>query len=150
MHCDMCGTESELFKCEIEETYLNVCKKCSKHGEVIQKIEHLEPEIEEISQKPIERSEVIQIITQNYPKLIKNKREQIGLKQKELAKKIAEKESVIHKLESGHMEPDIQLARKLEKFLNIKLVEQYKEKGEATTVEKSEGFTIGDLVNIKK
>lgn len=146
----MCGSDGELFKCRIENTELNVCNICSQYGEVIHKIKAPEPETPKPVSKPLKRSEVIQIIIPNYFKIVKNKREFMGLKQKELAKKIAEKESVIHNIESGHMEPNMDLARKLEKFLNVRLVEQYEEKGKVIATEDTGPLTIGDLIKIKK
>ena len=93
---------------------------------------------------------MIQIITPDYSELIKKKREKLGLKQEELAKKIAEKESIIHKIESGQFEPSVELARKLEKFLNIKLIEQHEEV-KVSLGKKGEGAaTLGDVVVIRK
>jgi putative transcription factor len=73
------------------------------------------------------------------------------LKQEELAKKIAEKESVIHKLESGSIIPAIPLARKLEKFLRIALVETIEVDSPETSDRRSssDGLTLGDLIRIK-
>lgn len=149
MYCDMCGSDENLFKCKIEGGFLNVCNKCSQYGEVIHKIEKPKPVEEEKSSKTVERGEIIQIIIPNYAKVVKNKREQLGLKQKELAKKIAEKESVIHQIESNHMEPPMELARKLERFLKVRLVAQYEEKGASTKTEETQSMTIGDLIKMK-
>jgi putative transcription factor len=92
----------------------------------------------------------VQLIVANYSKIIKSAREKTGLKQEELAKKIAEKESVIHKLESGIMKPDIPLARKLEKFLRITLVESVEVSDDVEEKRSSsEGLTLGDLIRIK-
>lgn len=145
----MCGSDKDLFKCKIEDSFLNVCRNCSQYGEVINKIEKPKPAEEEKSSTIVERGEIIQIIIPNYSKVVKNKREQLGLKQKELAKKIAEKESVIHQIESGHMEPPMELARKLERFLKVRLVAQYEEKGVSTKTEETQSMTIGDLIKRK-
>ena len=57
-----------------------------------------------------------------------------------------EKESFIAKLESGNLTPSLELAKKLEKYLNIKLI--IKEKAEEMPVNnKSKSMmTIGDLL----
>ena len=74
----------------------------------------------------------------------------MNLKQKELAEKIAEKESIIHQLESGHMKPTISLARKLEKALNIKLIEIYKVQEKKQVDLSDPTLTIGDLLKLDK
>jgi len=146
----MCGTDGNLFRTKIENTYLNVCQECTKHGEVMEPVEAPKPLEERPIKAVIERGEIIQIIIPNYSTVVKNSRELMNLKQKELAQKIAEKESVIHNVESGHTEPSIDLARKLEKFLSIKLVTQYIEKGGLEKPAKGEAMTIGDMIKLKK
>ncbi len=146
----MCGTEAQLFRCRIEGTILHVCKTCGKHGEIIEKMKENSKTEEELPMPKAERSEIIQIISSDYANLVKSKREAAGLKQKELAQKIAEKESLIHKIESGHKEPSLAVARKLEKFLGITLVLQHQEKSIGTTKSEDESMTIGDFVKIRK
>jgi len=150
MQCDLCGAKTEnLFRAIVEGTELNVCKDCAKYGKVIEK----KPiKVEEKKQfiKPAEpEKDIIQVIVPDFAQIIKKKRESLGLKQKEFAKKISEKESLIHNLETGSFEPSISLARKLEKFLKIKLIEEYEEEHKKETTTKPEGFTIGDLIKVK-
>ena len=72
------------------------------------------------------------------------------MKQEELAKKINEKESRLHKIESGHFTPSLRLARKLEKFLKITLVEQVAEDTSPLEKSKSESLTLGDFIKVRK
>ena len=152
MHCEMCGKDTSLFKTVIEGTELKVCGECGRFGKVIGRIKK-EPKIKK-KKKEIEEEEqpeIVQIIAPDYPKKVKQARESLGLKQEELAKKLNEKESIIHKIETGHYEPNINLARKLEKFLKIKLVEEEKiEKEKGMEKSSSEALTIGDLIKLKK
>jgi putative transcription factor len=128
----------------VEGVALNVCKKCSSFGKIIKK-----PIIrkKKITVKKPER-ELIQMIREDYSQIIRAKREKLGLKQKEFAKFLAEKESVIHKIESGTYRPSLELARKIEKQLGINLVEQ-REVEPHTLKTKTEEFTIGDIVKVK-
>jgi len=152
-NCEICGKEDEIFETVIEGTKLNVCSKCTKFGKVIKKqVVRDEPSKTFRANRIIEQNnphvETVELINPRYAELIKKKREELGLKQIELARKIAEKESVIHNLESGHTEPNVAVARKLEKFLGISLVKE--EKLEKTNLKvKSSGLTIGDVINIK-
>ena len=142
-NCEICGHFGNLKKAIVENTMLNVCDNCLKFGKVIL---IKEDKKENKVVKKIE--EPLQIIVPNYNKLIKEAREKIGLKQSELALKLNEKESIIHKLETGNLKPPIALARKLEKFLNIKLIEIYEESYEALNL-KDNALTIGDLLKLK-
>ena len=151
MNCEMCGSEGKLFKTLIESSELNVCKECSKYGKVISEIktETKKKQRKEYRVTTFPDKELIQIIVPNYAEKIKKRREELGLKQEEFAKKINEKESLIHKIETSQFEPNIMLARKIEKFLKINLVERYEEEHKKTEKSKTETFTIGDFLNKK-
>ena len=72
------------------------------------------------------------------------------MKQEELAKRLNEKESLMHKIESNSITPSISLARKLEKALGIKIVQVYREDEKRKVNLKDESLTIGDLIKIKE
>ena len=103
------------------------------------------------NKKAIPSKEIVDIIVSDYAKRIRQAREKLGLTQKDFAMKISEKESVLHKLETGAIEPSIETAKKLEKTLKIKLVEQREEENEVVQAGKkeAEGFTIGDMLKKK-
>lgn len=148
--CDMCGKETKLIVALIEDTELNVCGKCGKFGKMIRKDNYIPQTKKTVIKKKEIEDEVIERIVRGYGKLIKESREKINLKQEDFAKKINEKVSLIHNIESGHHEPNIKLAQKMEKFLKIKLIDEKKfEKTELKTI-KSETLTIGDLIKLKK
>lgn len=147
MGCDMCGRHGELYMTIIEDVELNVCEACSKFGKVIET--RSSPEKRHESNHPKQSMEKIESLAENFFQLIKSKRESMGMTQKEFAMKINEKESIVHKLETGEFEPPIQLARKLEKILRIKIVEEYEEINEKPAKAKIAGFTIGDFIKIK-
>ncbi|MBW2966254.1 multiprotein bridging factor aMBF1 [Candidatus Woesearchaeota archaeon] len=148
----MCGSEERLFKTDIEGAILNVCKSCSKFGKVISEIKPIEktkPKKVTIPESEPE-AEIIQIVVDDFAEKIRLKREKLGLKQEDFAKMMSEKESIIHKLETGEFKPSLELAKKLEKILNIKLIEEYEEEHKAQTKATSAITTIGDLVKIRK
>ena len=62
---------------------------------------------------------------EDFNTIVRKARESRGWTREELGAKIYEKVSVINRIESGKMEPDIKLAKKLEKTLNITLIEKY-------------------------
>lgn len=149
MQCEMCGREGELVEAIVEGTMLNVCKNCAKFGNVI---EVKKPIIKEEVRRvvPVSQIEEMESVIDDYSSKIKQAREKLGLKQGELAKQIAEKESVIHKVETGGLKPNLRLAKKLEQFLKIKLIEKYIEEKKKILDFRDSDLTIGDLLRIKK
>ncbi|MGM5484547.1 MAG: multiprotein bridging factor aMBF1 [Nanobdellota archaeon] len=147
MVCDMCGRSGKMYKALIEGTQMTVCENCSRHGKVIDKNQR-STTAKNPRPKP-RKPENVLVITEDYAKKIKDAREKMGLKQEDFAKKIAEKQSLLHNIESGHFEPNINLARKLEKFFNIKLVEQQKASGSVSAGSETRGLTLGDMMKDK-
>lgn len=154
IQCDICGSEEKLYRTEIEGTTLNVCSSCAKYGKVIAP---LEPEAKEkpelkrfIKVAEEQKKEIIHIIVSDFPKKIRRKREQMNLTQKEFAKRIAERESVVHKLETGELRPSLKLAIKLEKLLKIKLIEEYEEKHEVKQGTGPAELTLGDMLKLRR
>ncbi len=149
--CELCGKFNDnLIEAIVEGAVVSVCKSCSNFGHVIL-IE--KPINQEIPKRKIvieKEPEEFEIIVNNYAQEVKQAREKLDLKQEELAQKIAEKISVIHKIESGHLKPSLALAKKLEHFLNIKLIEKYKEEKTKTVDFTNSSLTIGDLIKFKK
>lgn len=61
------------------------------------------------------------ILDPDYPALIRNSRTTKGLTHDQLGQKINEKVTLIRKIETGAIRPDEVIAKKLERFLGIKL-----------------------------
>jgi len=147
--CSLCGKRfPELLNAIVEGSMLSVCEDCSKFGNVI---EVKKPEIQEERRRiiKIEEPKELELVVKDFPNKIKEARELMGLKQEEVAKKIAEKESVVHKLESGHLTPSLNLVRKLENLFHIRLIYNYKEHRTKTLDLNDPSITIGDLVKKK-
>lgn len=62
-------------------------------------------------------------VSPEYPEIIKEAREKLEWTQEELALKVLEKKNVVAKIERGELRPSVKLARKLEKLLEVKLIE---------------------------
>ena len=108
--CDLCGKDDTLVYASIEGTQLNVCKSCAAYGKVIQRARPAAAPLRRTAPKVPEK-ETIQSIREDYHSIIKNKREELGLKQKELAVKLAERESLIQKIDTEQYVPSIEMAR---------------------------------------
>jgi len=145
--CEICGKRYEsLDKAIVEGVIINVCSGCSRFGKVITiKKPSIEPE--KIIQRKYKNIE--EDVVEDYNGIIKKARERKGLKQEELALSISEKESIIHKIETGSLKPSFTLAKKLEQFLGIKLIELQEEKKDVSLNLKDSRLTIGDLLRVK-
>lgn len=156
MQCEMCGKESKtepLLKTLIEGTTLVVCKLCSKFGKVIHVLNPAmkSPEKNKLAKQVAPKHEEIETLVEDAGDRVRKAREKKDLKQVDLARMIAEKESIIQKIENGSFTPNIFLARRLEKALHIVLVELVKEDVVDNASTKSAGvLTLGDMIKVKK
>ncbi len=146
----------DYYEAIIEGSLLNACISCSKFGKIVnvKKLEREEKKekfrLSEQLKKNL-RERFIDNIVPDYNLRVKRARENKSLKQEELAKFIGVKESVIHNIESKKLEPGVDIAKKLENFLDIVLIEKIENKEPEKKIDlKSNGLTIGDLLRIKK
>ena len=146
----MCGNPGKLFKTIVEGTELSVCQECSRFGKVVGIVKQSTAgKMQETKSKEPE-TELIELLVEDYAERIRKKRESLGLNQEEFAKKLNEKESLIQKIESGHFEPSIGLAKRIGKILQLRLVDEYEEKHTGQKGSKTDAFTIGDFIKIKE
>ena len=80
--------------------------------------------------------------------VIKNARKNKGLSREELGFQIGERTVTIAKLENGDLRPSDKLVKKLEKILNITLVEAVKEVSTQPQrgMGSGSGLTLGDFI----
>jgi putative transcription factor len=151
MRCEICGKKiiGKPTKTKIESSVMLTCNECAKFG----KIQREPPKAKKrrtIKKAPRFREPSEEVI-EDYKTIIRYAREQKGWSREELAEKLYEKASVINRIESGKMVPDIKLARKLERTLNIKLIEKQENNlPEDMETSRSRGATIGDIARIKR
>lgn len=144
--CEICGRVAEIYDAIVEGAIVQVCARCSKHGNVVSL---KRPEIKKVEVESITKTyDYIDVIVEDYQNLIKNAREKKGLSHEELAKAVAEKESIISQVEAGKMKPNFKLAKKLSVFLNVELMEKAESsKDSVKTIDfKDNSLTIGDLL----
>lgn len=163
MICEMCGVDvPRLKRIVIEGSMLEVCPRCEKFGQdydqvkdgegiigrdtIVERLERREKRLK--SRDVFEKGE--RELAFDFPGRIRNARARLGLNQEELGKKINEKKSVVAKLETGDMIPDDKLIRKLERALDISLMEEVGPVMAPQHHEASRGMTLGDLIKIKK
>ncbi|MEK6947654.1 MAG: multiprotein-bridging factor 1 family protein [Nanoarchaeota archaeon] len=146
-NCELCGKTSEkLFTSLIESVSMSVCDNCKNFGTLIQE-KSFTNQRRTFSQAYDDTGEYVD---DRYNLLIKNKREQLKLTQEELSIKLQEKISLISKIERADIRPTIELAKKFENLLGIRLISKRGIAEKQVPNEKYTGsLTIGDLLKKK-
>lgn len=140
--CELCGKDTELVSALVEGTTLNVCASCGRHGRVLARPRATKP-------KHAKKAEidVVESLVDDFGERLRRAREKSGLTQKEFARKLNEKESVLQKIETGQFRPTIEAARRFERILGITLVESSSvEQVVQKKKSESNGLTIGDVL----
>jgi putative transcription factor len=166
MQCEMCGETirgtPKLVR--VEGAELQVCMKCEKFGTEVQQVRRKDvvrptaaaPRQSQVPPAiPPERRKrdlfdfMEGEIVDDYAARIRKARMDKGLTTKELALQIKEKEHLIKKIENSELMPEEGVRKKLEKILEIRLIDapvteaEKKVQGKLTP-------TLGDLTIIKK
>lgn len=157
MRCEICGKKviGKPVRTKIENSIMLTCNECSKFGKVQR--EPPKPKRGPGMRAPaggrrsFRSKEPTHEVVEDYQTIIRQAREKKGWSREDLGEKIYEKVSVINRLESGKMVPDLKLARKLERTLKITLLEKTEEAqlDEAGALNMRRA-TIGDIARIKK
>jgi putative transcription factor len=96
----------------------------------------------------VEESDLIE----EYPRVIKEGREKLGITQQDLAFKAKEKLTVIQKIENGKMLPTMRLSKELEHILRVRLLVPREELDLPSPVRRSSPSpvaTLGDVALVK-
>ena len=88
-------------------------------------------------------------IATDYDDRVRDAREDANLTQEELANQLNEKASLIRKIERGDMLPSDSVQKKLERALDISLVEGIDVDDDEWSSDTSGGMTLGDVVKRK-
>ncbi|MFX1239017.1 MAG: multiprotein bridging factor aMBF1 [Promethearchaeota archaeon] len=159
--CPICGSiiwdKGE--KVLLEGAKITVCSVCAKHGQKIREKPSFHAKNRQISpgaptrKNNSRRNEILEKeIVEDYANKIRNARSRMNLTQEKFSHKINEKPSLMKRIEAGKAKPTIQLAKKLEKNLKIKLLKDADEIEVNTSryMKKKSGASLGDIAYIKK
>ena len=124
-YCELCGNQAfEKKMVVVDGTIFNVCIACSKRGKP-----YTPPQIaikkkkKPFAVRPQNKIELADetILTPNFARLIREARMKMGLTHEQLGMKMNEKAQLLKKFETGSLKPDEIFAKKLERYLGIKL-----------------------------
>lgn len=161
MECEICGKpvpEHNPIRAKIEGSVMIVCKECSKLG----KIQKAPPKPKFVQQKNKQKKnqpkrnysrndEPSEELIEDFDFTIRKARESRDWSREDLGKRINERVSVITRIETGKMTPDIKLTKKLEKALDIKLLEKVDNVDLNQFINSSSGErTLGNIMKIKR
>ena len=123
-YCELCGrTTTEKKMVIVDGTVFNVCVACSKHGKPYAPGQALAKRKKMAAAKPQKRIGLADetMLAPDFAGRIREARMKIGLTHEQLGMKMNEKAQQLKKFETGTLKPDELLAKKLERFLGIKL-----------------------------
>ncbi|MDI9633086.1 MAG: multiprotein bridging factor aMBF1 [Methanolinea sp.] len=160
MQCEMCGgkIQGPPKTVRVEGAVLEVCAQCARYGTEVQATRKSPPRpgtaVRAPAQPPAKRKkDVFDLIegeiVEDYGERIRTARMERGWSQKDLAMHLKEKELLIKKIEKGDLIPEDDVREKLEKALNIRLIDS-PSPGEGGKQRGNVVPTLGDVITVKK
>ena len=153
MTCELCGKEAKGCRpAIIDGVKMMLCPDCIKHGEGIKEIRtpttsqrkttitHSKKTQFKDIYKNIEKE-----LISNWSEKIKKARLKKGLTREKLGFNIGERTVTISKIENGDLRPSDKIVAKLEKELEIKLMEEIKPI-HTPSGQSNRGMTLGDFI----
>jgi len=164
MQCEVCGRQiiGEPHRVIIERAKMTTCSSCAKLGSAEWKPEPASRISSAAGITLIPRTAYIRkrgtasvsediVVAEGYGSLIRRAREKAGLSHEELGRRIAERVSLLKKIESEKMVPDQKVSEKLEHALGIKLmVPLVVPKVSAMPAPSFKGVTLGEIAELKE
>lgn len=154
MECELCGRVGECKPAMVDGVKMMLCSNCIKHGHGVRLAPTPEPK-KSLSvvgriKKPVVKDvykDMDKELVSDWNTRIKNAREKKGLTREELGFRIGERTVTISKIENGELRPSDKMIEKLEKELNITLLEEVSNiPSFSTSSRSSSGFTLGDFI----
>ena len=163
MQCEVCGRQilGEPHRVIIERAKMTTCSSCAKLGSGEWKPEPASRGWPATSNTSIPKTAFIKkrgtaivsedvVVVEGYGSLVRRTREKMGLSHVDLGRKIAEKVSVLKKIENEKMVPDQKVSEKLEHTLGIKLmVPLVVPKVPLPSIPSIKSVTLGEIVKLK-
>lgn len=163
VNCEVCGKGPAKLKAIIEGAKFEVCETCAKHGKIVNEPSKkssgpgqvntgvktssaFKSNRKDINNSSNTREEIVE----DYAEILRKEFNKSGKTYKDFANELMENESYMRKIIRGEMTPTIATAKKLEKKLGIKLIEEADNERINFKSSTSNELTLADLVEIKK
>lgn len=160
MECEMCGSQVGTRRYMVSGTVMNLGMCCSKYGQAMDggapagskaAVEHNLERRAARQQTRNVYNEAVWDLVDDFGARIRSARERRKWTHDQLGNRVSARVPQLRQIESGHLRPSDDLAKRFEKELGITLLEQVDAKG--ATVPKAAGgksLTIGDLIKQAK
>jgi len=164
MQCELCGAKARVLKnVRIEGANLQVCPQCEHYGVEVSQPRVSQNKISTPGRHPTstvpvtpqarKRRDMFDMIegdiVDDYGDRIKHARMERGWTQKDLAMELMVRELLIKKIENNDLLPEDDIRQKLEKTLNIRLIDTPEDELDKQK-QKNLVPTLGDVISIKK
>ena len=159
MQCELCGRDCDGRPAAVEGVRMMLCPDCLRqHGTGVKET----VESPDVVQKPvlgrIKKHRVKDVykdmdkeLVSGWNDLIKSARKKKGLSRDELGFRIGERTVTIGKIENGDLRPSDKVVGKLERELDITLVEEVKSVSNVSVGSQTGGgLTLGDFIKEEK
>ena len=153
MQCELCGTECDCKPANVDGVKMMLCPRCMRYGQRISTSDSTPIRVKKPMLDRIKRPKVKDVykdmekeLVSDWNEIIKNARERKGLSREELGFKIGERTVTISKIENGDLRPSDKMVEKLEKELEITLVEKVSGVSTMPRSSQSRGLTLGDFI----
>jgi putative transcription factor len=153
MICELCGKNTlEGFRVRVEGVIVSSCPECSKHGKVVSTVDKPERKADKRPSEVVESFEVEVGVAEDYAKIVRKAREKRGWTQEELGAGVNEPHSTIARIEHGRLEPSIDMAKKLERKLGVKLLVDagVDDAGPIKQAGEVRDLTLGDMIVVRR
>lgn len=147
--CELCGKQtSKLIKIDIAGSRVLACDNCKNTGRIIKQEEDLTNLKHSFKKK--QKNNIKQEVISNYSQILNKTIAKKGLNIHQLAKALNIKESSLNKYFSGKIQPDVETALKIGRYLEINLLENVENTNNEDFLEENESQnesqSFGDLL----
>jgi len=155
VYCEICGRpiEGEPIPVEVDKAVLYVCRSCAaQYGKrATQRLPQSAVQKKPAPRPVAPRPPPLEVeLVENFGAVIRRARENLGLSREALAAMLGVKETVLRRIEAGQLQPDLALAKRLERALGVRLLVEAAEEGVAKSGGKVErGLTLGEVAEIR-
>ena len=165
MNCEMCGRpiKGRPILAKVEGAVMELCVVCAKFGEKLaspkpvapapqKKVSTVTPSRTKFHDKTERRYDKFEEhweVSPDIGNLVRKYRIDLGLTQKQLATRTNIATTILNRIESGKFIPPLEIARKLEKVMNITLVTISEDVVPPPHSSPTGSPTLGDIVKIK-
>lgn len=156
LYCEICGfpIAGRPYKAVVEGVEMVLCASCySKLARSGRAKPLKESERRVARAKPVRiprRTPEMYEVVEDYPDRIREARIRKGYTLKELAQKLRISESLLRSIEQGRFKPGIDLARRMERLLGVKLLEPVEEDYFEEEDARRDLPTLGDIVVVRR